>query len=90
MPAKPSPSPEKLRSQFNDWIEGTELPGRTMSYLKTGFLDELLSARSEEDEVAPMLDAWSQWERAKLGPAEVLDVLKSNNIDGFLTNLLEG
>lgn len=83
---RPAPSPAKLLSQFNDWVEETELPGRTMSYLKTGFLPEVL-AEQEGDNVATMLESWGGWEKGNTRPDVVLEVLKDNGIVELLTGL---
>lgn len=83
---RPAPSPEKLLNQFNDWEGETELPGRTMSYLKTGFLPEVL-AEQDGDNIAAMLDSWAGWEKGDTRPEVVLAFLKDNGIVELLTDL---
>lgn len=88
---RPAPSPAKLLGQFNDWIDETELPGRTMSYLKTGFLPEVLAekrdAGDEGRDIAAMLESWAGWEKGNTRPDIVLEVLKDNDLVGLLTEL---
>ena len=88
---RPAPSPAKLLGQFNDWIDETELPGRTMSYLKTGFLPEVLAekrdAGDEGRDIAAMLESWAGWEKGDTRPDVVLEVLKDNDLVGLLTEL---
>ncbi len=88
---RPAPSPAKLLGQFNDWIDETELPGRTMSYLKTGFLPEVLAekrdAGDEGRDIAAMLESWAGWEKGDTRPDIVLEVLKDNDLVGLLTEL---
>lgn len=88
---RPAPSPAKLLDQFNDWVEETELPGRTMSYLKTGFLPEVLAERHEqaddEENVAAMIESWAGWEKGNTRPEVVLAVLQDNGIVDLLTEL---
>ena len=86
--ARPAPSPAKLASQFNDWVEETEMPGRTMSYLKTGFLPEVL-AEQDGDNVAAMLESWQGWEKGKTRPEIVLAALEENGIVELLSGLAE-
>ncbi len=85
---RPEPSPAKLAAQFNDWVEETEMPGRTMSYLKTGFLPEVL-AEQEGDNVAAMIESWHGWEKGKTRPEVVLAVLKDEGIADLLAGLAE-
>lgn len=87
---RPAPSPSKLLGQFNDWVEETELPGRTMSYLKTGFLPEVLEgqlADGEDAKITAMLESWAGWEKGNTRPEIVLAVLQDNDITGLLTEL---
>lgn len=86
MEERPAPSPAKLLNQFNDWVSETEMPGRTMSYLKTGFLPEVL-AENESDAVTVMLESWSGWERGKTRPEIVLETLRENGLAELLTTL---
>lgn len=81
-----APSPSKLLKQFNDWTAETEMPGRTMAYLKTGFLPEVLAA-DESDAVATMLESWDGWEKGKLRPEIVLEVLREQGLAELLTKL---
>jgi hypothetical protein len=89
MDERPPPSPAKLRTQFKDWTDETELPGRTMSYLKTGFLLEVLEANSDVDGIDTMLEAWATWEAGTQHPSVVLEILRDNGIDEFLAGLTE-
>lgn len=86
MDDRPAPSPTKLLKQFNDWVEETEMPGRTMSYLKTGFLPEVL-AENESDATAAMLESWAGWEKGDTRPEIVLAALQDNGIVELLTSL---
>ena len=87
MDDRPPPNPEKLLRQFREWLEGTELPGRTMSYLKTGFLPDVLSERDASESLTAMTDAWQQWEDGAANPATVLEVLRDNDLEEMLTEL---
>lgn len=89
MDERPPPSPEKLLNQFQDWASETELPGRTMSYLKTGFLPEVLAEQSEVEGVAEMVESWATWEAGKTDPAVVLAVLQERGIEALLAGLAE-
>lgn len=62
------------------------MPGRTMSYLKTGFLPEVL-AENESDAAAAMLESWDGWERGKTRPEVVLGVLQDQGLADLLTSL---
>ena len=85
---RPAPSPPKLISQYNDWLEGNEMPGRTLSYLKTGFFDEILAEAEESESVLGMRKAWETWERGSVDPKLVLDALKDNGMGEFLAALI--
>lgn len=87
MDPRPAPSPDKLIDQFNDWVDDTEMPGRTMSYLKTGFLDELLATAESNESIDTIRTAWDGWESGKVGPAEVLQTMKDQGVVEFLTGL---
>ena len=87
MDDRPPPSPTKLRDQFADWTGGNELPGRTMAYLKTGFLPEVLGGLESTEAVAAMLEAWAGWESGDIGPETVLETLRDNDLDGVLAEL---
>ena len=89
MEDRPAPSPQKLLGQFRDWTSGTELPGRTMSYLKTGGLPELLTHVSGVDGVDTMVEAWSGWETGTTNPTVVLEVLRDAGIETLLLGLVE-
>ena len=89
MDERPPPSPEKLLAQFQDWVAETELPGRTMSYLKTGFLPEVLAEHEAADGVAEMLTPWATWEAGTTDPAVVLTVLKDQGLEALLAGLAE-
>ncbi len=86
MEERPTPSPAKLLNQFNDWLGETEMPGRTMSYLKTGFLPEVL-AENESEAVTAMLESWDGWERGNTRPEIVLGVMRDNGLVELLTKL---
>jgi hypothetical protein len=88
MDERPGPSPEKLLRQFADWREGEEMPGRTMSYLKTGFLPEVLAGvDAETDGLEAMTSAWEKWENGDTDPAAVLDVLRDSGLEDLLAGL---
>lgn len=87
---RPAPSPAKLLGQFNDWVEETEMPGRTMSYLKTGFLVEVLEGQLEngdDPKISAMLESWAGWDKGNTRPEIVLGVLQDNDIAGLLSGL---
>lgn len=86
MEDRPAPSPAKLLNQFNDWVEETELPGRTLSYMKTGYLPDVLAA-AESGVTSEMLEAWSQWEAGKTDPQAVLEVLRDEGLAAVLAEL---
>lgn len=86
MDERPAPSPSKLLNQFEDWKNETELPGRTLAYLKTGFLPEVL-AENESASVTAMMDAWGQWEAGKTDPQAVLEVLRDQGLGDLLAEL---
>jgi len=75
-----------LLNQFNDWLGETELPGRTMSYLKTGFLPEVL-ADVDDDAASTMLESWNGWEKGDVRPDVVLEVLRDNGLAKLLGEL---
>ncbi len=62
-----------------------------MSYLKTGFLPEVLAERHEqaddEENVAAMIESWAGWEKGNTRPEVVLAVLQDNGIVDLLTEL---
>ena len=60
-----------------------------MSYLKTGFLPEVLAEQSDADGVAEMLDAWATWEAGTTDPAAVLEVLRDRGLESLLAGLSE-
>lgn len=84
MDARPAPSTEKLLTQFRDWLSGDELPGRTMSYLKTGFLDDLLTEAETNEAIETMLEHWGRWESGDTNPEAVLETLRDNGLEAFL------
>ncbi len=88
MEDRPAPSPSKLLTQFNDWVSETEMPGRTMAYLKTGFLPEVLEAQATETSAA-MLEEWAGWEKGTTRPEVVLEALKQHGIVELLGSLSE-
>jgi len=88
MEDRPAPSPAKLLTQFNDWVSETEMPGRTMSYLKTGFLPEVLTDQDTEA-TAAMLESWSGWEKGVTRPEIVLAALQEQGIVELLGSLTE-
>ncbi len=83
---RPEPAPAKLLDQFNDWLDGTELPGRTMAYLKTGRLPEVLD-ELEGESIERIVESWQGWEKGKIRPDIVLEVLKENGLAGTLAEL---
>lgn len=87
MDERPAPAPAKLLSQFTDWLEETELPGRTMSNLKTGFLPEVLADQEPTDAIDAMRQSWDEWEKGRLGPDAVLGVLNDNGLGELLSGL---
>ena len=86
MEDRPAPSPQKLKSQFEDWVSGDELPGRTLAYMKTGFLPEVLEGMDPTDSIGRIQAAWQEWESGITDPEAVLEVLKSEG----LADLLQG
>lgn len=57
-----------------------------MSYLKTGYLPEVL-ADNESEAVTAMLESWDGWERGKTRPEIVLAALRDNGLVELLTKL---
>ena len=86
MDERPPISPTKLLHQYNDWVEETELPGRTMAYLKTGMLHEVLAA-DDSEQAQVMLAAWELWEKGEVGPTPTLEVLRDNGVVELLEAL---
>jgi hypothetical protein len=86
MEERPAPSPAKLLNQFNDWVAETEMPGRTMAYLKTGFLHEVL-AEQGTDVSAAMIESWTGWEKGDTRPEIVLGDLQELGLVSLLTEL---
>lgn len=89
MEERPPPSAAKLLSQFQDWNSGNEMPGRTMSYLKTGYLPDVLAELESTDGVESMLAAWQQWEAGSTNPAAVLEILRDSGLEAVLAALTE-
>ncbi len=87
MDDRPPPSPSKLRTQFADWVDGNELPGRTMAYLKTGFLPEVLGELESTDAIEAIVEAWAGWEKGDIGPDVVLNLLRDRGLDELLAEL---
>lgn len=83
---RPAPSPSKLLTQFNDWVNETEMPGRTMSYLKTGYLPGIL-AEQDSEAVTTMIESWTGWEKGNTRPEIVLEVLKEQGLAELLAEL---
>ncbi len=76
----------KMLAHFHDWQRGDQLPGRTMSYLKTARLPIWLAecAAGGDERAAGMLAAWEPWERAKAGPQVVLEALVAGGLEDLL------
>lgn len=89
MDERPPPSAAKLLTQFEDWTTGNEMPGRTMSYLKTGYLPEVLAEQTSTDGVEDMLAAWQEWEAGRTNPAAVLEALRAAGLEAVLGALAE-
>lgn len=89
MDPRPPVSPAKLLNQFTDWIEGTEMPGRTMAYLKTGMLHEVLAVQPGGSPAEAMLESWSGWEKGKTRPEIVLGVMRDEGLAELLGTLAE-
>jgi len=87
MDERPAASPAKLLSQFEDWTAGNEMPGRTMSYLKTGFLPDVLEDAKAAEGVEEMLDAWQKWEKGITNPEAVLEALRDAGLETVLASL---
>lgn len=87
MDERPAPAPRKLLDQFNEWVNDVELPGRTMANLKTGFLPDILSELEPTEQITAMLEIWGGWEKGRVGPEEVLGVLKEQGINDVLSEL---
>jgi len=86
MDERPPISPSKLLNQFNDWVGETELPGRTMAYLKTGMLQDLF-AEHGGDSAQHLVEAWTNWEKGKVGPTPTLEALRDHGVVDLLTAL---
>jgi len=87
MDERPPPSAAKLLTQFEDWSSGTEMPGRTMSYLKTGYLPDVLAEQTSIDGVEDMLTAWQDWEAGTTNPEAVLVALRDAGLESLLVAL---
>jgi hypothetical protein len=87
MEERPPASPAKLLTQFNDWVEETEMPGRTMSYLKTGMMHVVLGEQADAPNVSAMIESWNGWEKGDTRPEIVLQVLSDEGIVDLLTSL---
>jgi hypothetical protein len=83
----PTASADKLGRQFHDWLDGTEMPGRTLAYLKTGFLPAVFDSNAEVEGVAAMQALWAHWEAGKANPTAVLEQLRDAGLDTFLSDL---
>jgi hypothetical protein len=87
MEDRPPASAAKLLNQFNDWVAETEMPGRTMAYLKTGMLHEVLAAQADAPNVSAMIESWNGWEKGGVRPEVVLEVLSAEGIVDLLMSL---
>ena len=65
----------------------TNSPGRTLAYLKTGFLPEVLEGLDPTDAVANIQTAWGEWESGTTGPEAVLAELKAQGLGDLLSGL---
>lgn len=88
MDERPAPAPRKLLDQFGEWVNDVELPGRTMANLKTGFLPEILAELEPTEAITVMLESWTGWEKGRVGPEEVLGVLKEHGLSDVLSALV--
>lgn len=86
----PPPSPEKLLRHFREWLVDAELPGRTMSNLKTGFLPDLFEQIEQSPSLEAMTSAWDEWEAGITNPTAVLESLRDNGLDDLLSELAKG
>lgn len=86
LPEHPPADPSKLISHLDDWQKGEELPGRTLSYLKTAMLPDVFE--SVDDETATTLRSiWEPWERGKATPADVMTALDEAGLRTFLESV---
>ncbi len=76
----------KMLAHLHDWQRGDQLPGRTMSYLKTAGLPIWLAERAAEgdEQAVAMSDSWAPWEKAKAGPQPVLEALVAGGLEDLL------
>lgn len=83
---RPPPDVSKILGHLDDWRRGEQLPGRTMAYLKTAGLPDLLASRAAagDEGAAELAEIWAPWERARALPADVLAAL----VDAGLPELL--
>ncbi len=80
---RPPIDPQKLLAHLDDWKRGEELPGRTLSYLKTGRLPELLDD-PDNDTAAELWAIWEPWEKGKATPADVVAELEAAGLAAFI------
>lgn len=78
---RPAPDIEKIVTAWHLWEAGGEdvLPGRTLADLKIGGADLVLqTVAGDVEQIASSLEAWSLWERGKVGPQATLDQLTAS------------
>ncbi len=88
---RPAPDINKISEAWRVWtVDDEALPGRTMADLKIGGLDYLLETIAHDaEQLAPALEAWTSWEKGKLGPNEALDALTKAGLDDIVAALSE-
>lgn len=88
MEERPPADPAKLATTLRDWHAGDLLPGRAMADLKHGRFDILLGDLSAgREDLAAVAETWGRWEKAKAGPAEVLETLWDADLVDILGEL---
>ena len=86
MPEHPPADTAKLIAHLDDWRRGEEMPGRTLSYLKTAMLPDIFESAGDEA-AATLQSIWEPWERGKATPADVMSALDEAGLRPFLESV---
>lgn len=89
---RPAPDLAKIVAAWRTWeSRGDEvLPGRTMADLKTAGADRLLETlAADNDAITDATEAWSGWERGRVGPGATLHSLEAAGFAEIVEALAE-